>query len=96
VALIEWRRGVSKSRGACTPSGFQDRHNRLLCHPSGRYMNSIWLMVAIGHALTALVIGHPIDETGCVFRDGLDFGVGQRGDDGLVGRMQRQNPACLL
>ncbi len=30
-----WRRGRdSNPRRACTPSGFQDRRNRPLCHPS--------------------------------------------------------------
>ena len=32
--------------------------------------------MAIGHTLTALVIGQPIEEVGRVLVDGLDFGVG--------------------
>ena len=53
------------------------------------------LIEAIGYALTAHVLGHPIEETGCVLLDGLDFGVGQRRGGDLVGRMQVQNAAYL-
>jgi site-specific DNA recombinase len=36
-SVLNWRRGWdSNPRYACTHNGFRDRHNRPLCHPSGR------------------------------------------------------------